>query len=211
MSLVTTTSRNMKRKERNMPFVSVDIEASGPIPGVYDMLSFGAVRIARAGRRYVPTADEIYLEIKPTYGGVQTSAMEVHGLDIEKVMRDGVTIGDAAKQIEAWVDAHATTEDPPVFVGYCANFDWSFVNDMFLRHHHKNPFGYKALDIRALAMGVLGMPWLELTQEKILPALGLKPLDEALAHNALEDARHQAGMLCALLDRLEPPKADVSS
>ena len=190
-----------------MPFISVDIEASGPIPALYDMLSFGAVRIERSGGRYVPTDDEIYLEIQPSYGGVDPGAMRVHGLSLERLMAEGVTIAEAAERIDAWVRRHATREDPPIFVGYCANFDWAFVNDMFLRHREKNPFGYKALDIRALAMGIVRLPWLELNQDTILPALGLEPLDPKLAHNALEDARHQAKMLCALLDRLDLPAA----
>ncbi len=190
-----------------MPYVSVDIEASGPIPALYDMLSFGAVRVERVGDRYVPTDDEIYVELQPTYGGVQSSAMKVHGLSLERLAAEGLPIKEAAARIDAWVSRSATPDDPPIFVGYCANFDWAFVNDMFLRYRKQNPFGYKALDIRALAMGILGFSWLELSQETILPALGLEPLDPKLAHNALEDARHQARILCALLNRLPSPAA----
>ncbi len=189
-----------------MPYISVDIEASGPIPGVYDMLSLGAVRVERVDGLFRPTPDEIYLELKPTYGGVLPSAMAVHGLDLKRLEREGLPIDEAARRLDAWLAHHATEKDPPVFVGYCANFDWAFVNDMFLRYHDKNPFGYKALDIRALAMGLLRKPWLALSQETILPALGLEPLDEKLAHHALEDARHQARILCALLNRLEFPE-----
>jgi hypothetical protein len=51
------------------------------------------------------------------------------------------------------------------------------------------------------------MPWLELKQETILPQLGIEPLSEAVAHNALADARHQAHMLCRLLERAGLPHA----
>ncbi|MFM7202252.1 MAG: 3'-5' exonuclease [Myxococcota bacterium] len=184
-----------------MPFISVDIEASGPIPGVYDMLSFGAVRVRHEDGLYIPSNDEIYLELRPEYGGVDAGAMRVNKMDLEQLKLEGLGQIEAASRIRAWALEGASRTDPPVFVGYCANFDWAFVNDLFIRTGVDNPFGYKALDIRALAMGILGVPWLNLNQETILPALGLLPLSEALAHNALADARHQAYMLCKLLSK----------
>lgn len=184
-----------------MPFISIDIEASGPVPGLYDMISFGAVRVGHRDGHYFVTEDEIYLEIKPYYGGVDPEAMKVNRLDLEEIKANGVTLAEAAQQIRTWTKKGATRSDPPAFVGYCATFDWAFVNDMFWRTGVKNPFGYKALDIRALAMGVLALPWLDLKQSTILPRLGLEPLDPALAHNALVDARHQAKMLCSLLEK----------
>lgn len=186
-----------------MPFISVDIEASGPIPGVYDMISFGAVRIRHENGRYVPSEDEIYLELRPEYGGVDPDAMRVNKLDLEQLKVDGIGQVEAASRIHAWAKQGSSRTDPPVFVGYCATFDWAFVNDLFVRTGVDNPFGYKALDIRALAMGVLRIPWLNLNQETILPELGLLGLSEALAHNALADARHQAHMLCKLLEKAQ--------
>jgi DNA polymerase III epsilon subunit-like protein len=101
----------------------------------------------------------------------------------------------------------ASSRDPAVFVGYNATFDWSFVNDMFYRTGIHSPFGYKALDLRALVMGALRMPWLEINQEAFLPRLNLPPLSSDLAHNALEDARHQGRILCRLLEYLEMDQA----
>lgn len=184
-----------------MPFISVDIEASGPIPGVYDMISFGAVRVRHENGVYVPSEEELYLEMRPEYGGVDPEAMKVNKLDLERLKEDGIGQVEAASRIRAWALQGSTRTNPPVFVGYCATFDWAFVNDLFIRTGVENPFGYKALDIRALAMGVLQIPWLNLNQETILPELGLLPLTADLAHNALADARHQAQMLCRLLQK----------
>jgi len=190
-----------------MPFISVDIEASGPIPGVFDMISFGAVRVRHEGGLYIASEDEIYIELRPEYGGVDPDAMRVNKLDLERLKMDGVSQVEAASRIRSWALQGASRTDPPVFVGYCATFDWAFVNDLFIRTGVENPFGYKALDIRALAMGVLEIPWLNLNQETILPALNLLPLTEDLAHNALADARHQAQMLCRLLQKANMAEA----
>lgn len=188
-----------------MPFISVDIEASGSIPGVFDMLSFGAVKILDNNGTLTVSNNELYIELKPYYGGVDPFAMQVNKMDIEKLKQHGVNFEDAAKIIKNWVLEGSSKKDPPVFVGYCANFDWAFVNDLFLRTNIENPFGYKALDIRALAMGILKLPWLSLNQENILPLLNMKPLDKELAHHALVDARHQGFMLCSLLEKMGIP------
>lgn len=182
-----------------MPFISIDIEASGPIPGVYDMLSLGAVRVVKAEGGYIPQADELYVELAPAFGGVDPGAMKVNKLDLERLRAEGLGHRETATRLRDWALQGATRADPPVFVGYCATFDWAFVNDLFIRTDVENPFGYKALDIRALAMGILKVPWLNLNQETILPLLNLNPLSEDVAHNALADARHQANMLCRLL------------
>lgn len=190
-----------------MPFISIDIEASGSIPGIFDMLSLGAVRVCKENGRYVPAEDELYLELAPAFGGVDPGAMKVNRLDLELLKRTGLSQHEAAERLNAWARVGATKADPPIFVGYCATFDWAFVNDLFHRTDIDNPFGYKALDIRALAMGVLKLPWLNLNQETILPRLGMVGLSEDVAHNALADARHQAHMLCQLLSLAELSEA----
>ncbi len=184
-----------------MLFVSVDVEASGPLPGYFDLLSIGAVPV-RATKRGFKIGDEtFYVELKPVHGTADAGAMKVNKLDLAELTRSGVPIERAAKQMKRYLRALGPPRDPPVFVGYCANFDWAFMNDFFHRAGVTNPFGYKALDIRSLALGVLPLGWHALKQDKMLPLLGLDPLSEAEAHNALADARHQARMLVALLER----------
>lgn len=127
--------------------------------------------------------------------------MAVHGLDPEQLAREGKDLETAANELADWVHRVSSEADPPVFVGYCANFDWAYINDLFHRTGIENPFGYKALDLRSLALGLLGLGWEELRQDQILPLLELAPLAPEVAHNALADARHQAGMLIRLLER----------
>ena len=76
-----------------------------------------------------------------------------------------------------------------MFVGFNAPFDWSFVNYYFHRFCGSNPFGFTALDIKALYMGATGCRWRDTRSSKI--AERLKP---ALAgtHDALRDALYQA-------------------
>ncbi len=190
-----------------MLFVSVDVEASGPLPGYFDLLSIGAVPV-RVGKSGTKIGDEeFYVELRPVHGTFEPGAMAVNKMDLAELTRTGVAIERAAKKLARWLRSLGPPRDPPVFVGYCANFDWAYVNDFFHRAKVRNPFGYKALDIRSMALGVMPLGWHELKQDKMLPWLGLEPLAEEEAHNALADARHQAKMLAALLERRGAPQA----
>jgi len=184
-----------------MAYISVDVEASGPLPPDYDLLSIGAVRVAAdPSGNWTIDEDGYYVEMKPRTGKEDPGAMAVHGLDPKVLRRDGVSPVETARTFDQWVRSVTTPEDPPIFVGYCANFDWTYINELFHHAGIDNPFGYKALDIRSVAHGVFAdVPWNELTQDTILPRIGVTPLGEDDAHHALADARHQAKMLIALL------------
>lgn len=185
-----------------MPFISVDVEASGPLPGIHDLLSIGAEVISFDGLRYVPSGNKMYWELKPIFGGVVPEAMEVNRMDLEALSRDGIHPTEVAREFDAWVRAASSPKDPAVFVGYVANFDWAYINDLFLRNDIENPFGYRALDFRSLAMGVLPKPWQEIKHAALAAEVGVSMPHPKDAHNALVDARHQAELFCALLERM---------
>lgn len=184
-------------------YVCVDLEASGPVPGLYSMLSLGAVCIEEdpGGPRPGPS---LYLELRPLpEAGVDPGAMSVHDLDLETLEREGMEPRRALERCSEWVTTHADGREP-VFVGHNAPFDWSFINWYHHRFEVANPFGYKALDTKALAMGVLGIPWLETHKERLSRELeGLSPEDRTRKHRADYDAAYQAEILCALLRRME--------
>lgn len=182
-------------------YVSVDVEASGPLPPDYDLLSVGAVVVheEEGGWRFDP--EEFYVELKPRTGREDPEAMAVHGLDPERLRREGLDPDEAARRFDRFVRERCAAAREAVFVGYCANFDWAYVNDLFYRAGVANPFGYKALDLRSFAFGVLGWQWDGLRQSRLVPALGLRAPGPGEAHHALADARHQARMLVKLLER----------
>ena len=65
-----------------------------------------------------------------------------------------------------------------------------------------DPFGYKGLDSKSLAMGRLGISWFETSKENLRTLLpSLPPEDRSRLHRADYDARYQAAILCALLSR----------
>ena len=178
----------------------VDIECSGPVPGLYDMISLGAVRVAGEGAD-LRIGDPLYLEIRPQAPHVDPGAMAVNGLDIERLRREGTPLRQALEQLTAWVVEQTLPDTRPVFVGHNAPFDWSFVNHGYVAEGLTNPFGYKALDTKALAMGILGVHWFDAHKELLQEELGLPEQDASQVHRADYDAWYQAHILVGLLQR----------
>jgi DNA polymerase III epsilon subunit-like protein len=178
----------------------IDIECSGPVPALYDMVSLGAVRVS--GRPGAWSRSEpFYVEIRPSAPRVDPGAMAVNGLDLERLRREGLPLSEALARLDAFVADETAPGTRPVFVGHNAPFDWSFVNHAYVACGRDNPFGYKALDTKALAMGVLGVHWFDANKERLQAALDLPAQDTDRVHRADYDAHYQALILIGLLDR----------
>lgn len=186
--------------ETRATYFSVDIECSGPVPALYDMISLGVVAVVPddAGRLVLGATH--YVEIRPEAPRVDPGAMKVNGLDIEALRRDGVPRRRALLDLADWVARHTRRGTKPVFVGHNAPFDWSFVSWAYAAEELPNPFGYKALDTKALATGKLGLHWFDSSKEVLCERLGLPPEDLGQKHRADYDAHYQAEILVKLLE-----------
>lgn len=177
-------------------FVSVDVEAAGPHPSGYALLSIGACLVADPRHGF-------YVELKPDSHHATEEALRVSQFSIEKLLETGVPAAEAMAQFEAWVAVEVPSGQEPIFVAFNAPFDWMFVNEYFHRHLGKNPFGHSALDIKAFYMGMTGVQWSQSTFHHIATRY---MEGRSLTHNALQDARDQAFMFQAMLeDNLRPP------
>jgi len=178
-------------------FVSVDVEASGPAPGRYSLLSLGACLVDDPARTF-------YAELQPLVEAATAEAMAVHNLDLATLKRDGLPPAEAMKRFEAWLKAVVPDGALPVFVGFNAAFDWMFVADYFDRFLGRNPFGHTALDLKAYYMGLTGGAWSDTTKR----ALAVRyPDHPELTHNALQDAIDQAALFRRMrADRSPTPR-----
>lgn len=162
-------------------FISVDVETSGPIPGEYSLLSIGACLV---------DAPDTHFEclLKPISDRSDPAALEVSGLSLETLSRDGLLPLDAMAKFGAWI-AESSYGARPVMVGLNAPFDWSFVNYYFHRFLGANPFGFTALDIKAFYMGVADVSWADTRSSVMRKHLGATREGN---HKALDDAIVQA-------------------
>lgn len=178
--------------ERSPGFVSVDIEASGPSPSRYSILSIGACLVDDPSRAF-------YAELRPRSTEADPAAMRVHDLSLDELAARGEEPATALRRLEDWLAAELDGRTP-VFVGHNAAFDWMFVADAFHRYLGHNPFGHAPLDTKSFFAGLTGEPWSATDLERIAARFG-----EAgtLPHHALEDARIQARLFAAMLQRSE--------
>jgi len=174
------------------------------VPGLNDLVSVGGVAVVRGedGRHVVVDEHPFYAEVRPQGGVIDPQAMAVHGITSEHLEAEGRPLDEVMDALTAW--ARGRRKEPRqklVFVGHNAVFDWAYVNHAYHATGRENPFGWKALDTKALAMGVLGLDWFATNKERLaelLPDLGDQEAE--LVHRADYDALYQARILAALLD-----------
>jgi DNA polymerase III alpha subunit (gram-positive type) len=177
----------------NECFISVDIETAGPNPSDYALLSIGACTLREPRETF-------YIELIPTSSEFTQDALEVSHLDLDQLKKTGVPPEEAMLLFSQWVQHVLPENGSPVFVAFNAPFDWMFINDYFHHYLGYNPFGHKAIDIKALYMGIYKTRWKDTSFEAIRNKM---EVTAPLKHHALDDAVQQADLLCAILDELK--------
>ena len=170
-------------------YICVDVETAGPIPGDYSLLSIGACTVFEPPSTF-------YIELKPVNESFTPEAANVHKLSMAHLMHAGVAPKEALQRFEQWLKNEVAPDLQPVFVAFNAAFDWMFINYYFVHYLGYNPFGYTALDIKALYMGQAGVPWSHTSWRYIDPTFAEKP---QLTHHALQDALDQAELFKKIL------------
>ncbi|MGA9533424.1 MAG: 3'-5' exonuclease [Anaerolineales bacterium] len=171
-------------------YVSVDIEAAGPFPAHYSMLSIGACLVQDLDRQF-------YVEIKPEHPRADPESLAVSGLSMEALAANGIELPQAMTRFSAWLEQAVGPDLSPIFVAFNAPFDWAYVNDAFHRTIGHNPFGHAALDIKAYFMGLTGRVWSETSFKRVADLYMQEP---SLAHHALQDAVDQARIFRHMLE-----------
>ena len=119
----------------------------------------------------------------------QPAAWDAHRRDLESPQA-------AMRRYLAWLDA---LPGNPVFVGYPAAYDFLFTYWYLMRFAGRSPFSHSALDIKTLAMAVLGKGYRD-ASKKNMPKHWFDPLPHT--HVALDDAIEQGALFCNILHEL---------
>jgi hypothetical protein len=162
-----------------MSWFSVDIEADGPIPGDFSMVSLGLVRVDRA------LACDFYAELRPISARWQPEALAVCGFSREQTLSfadPAAVMADCA----AWLAR--VSVGPPRLISDNNGFDWQFVNWYFHHFLGHNPFGHSSVNLNSLYKG------LQADMSSHIHSLRRSPH----THHALTDARGNAEVLLQL-------------
>lgn len=173
-------------------YVSVDVEADGPIPGPFSMLSMGMSVVGHPEWTW-------YAELRPISDQFDPQALEVCGLDRERLKREGLPPEQALRNAAAWLKtvegSFATKTGHPhrcVFLAAPAVWDGMFVHWYFIRFLGHNPFGVtgSGIDLRSYWMGVENSTWYTSSKRHIAKRVGMDRIPHT--HRADDDAKEQA-------------------
>ncbi|KES08604.1 exonuclease [Streptomyces toyocaensis] len=188
------------RRVRPSLYISVDIEADGPIPGPYSMLSLGAsvagVQDAEGFRAADPEERTFYRELRPISEEFVPEALAVSGLDRDRLGSEGTEPVLAMGEFTDWV-REAADGAQPVMCGYPASYDWTFLYWYLIRFTGSSPFGHSGcLDMKTLYAAKAGLP-LRAVAKGTMPRELLSRRRHT--HHALDDAVEQAELFANLM------------
>jgi hypothetical protein len=183
-------------------YISVDVEADGPYPGLFSMLSLG---MAVAGsfdggtfRRAATPVETFYAELAPISERFDSEAIRVSNLDRDRLIREGEPPVSAMSRAGSWIRAVAGPARP-VLVAYPLGFDWMFTYYYFLAFTEEgSPFGFSShLDMKTMYAAKARTTVGRSTKSQMeAHLLSTRPH----THNALEDALEQADLFANLFE-----------
>lgn len=124
----------------------VDIEADGPIPGDYSMISIGAVIVEPALNR------TFFGALKPISQKWEPVALKVSGYTREETMAFEEPMAVMIK-FDEWIKENANGR--AIFISDNNGFDWMFVCWYFHHFLGKNPFGFSSQNLGSLYKGLI--------------------------------------------------------
>jgi hypothetical protein len=174
-------------------FVSTDIEADGPVPGLHSMLSFGSAA-------FLPDKTLI---------GTFSANLET----LPEATTHPETMAWWQTQSIAWEACHTNLQPPEqaigdycrwleqlpgriIFVAYPVAYDFRFIDYYLHRFAGKNPFRFTSIDIRSFTMGMRNVEYRR-AGKRYLPKRWFGELKHT--HIALDDALEHGTVFCNML------------
>jgi hypothetical protein len=167
----------MQQKHRH---VVVDAEYDGPVPGLYSMVSFGAV-IAEPGLNR-----KFYAELRPVTDQFDPAALQAIGLTREQTLKYPDPY-DAMLEFKNWLASNISGR--PIFFSDNNGKDFAFVDYYFHKYLGENPFGWSSSNIGSLYKGTRRDLYRNFRHLR----------DTEHTHNPLDDAMGNAEALLKIL------------
>lgn len=124
----------------------LDVEADGPVPGLYSMVSFGAVLLDK------DLKTTFYGQLRPIPGADWVpEALAISGHSREEVMKFPSPVVTMTAFAD-WIKKN--NKGRPVFWADNNGFDFAMINYYFHAYLGDNPFGWSSQNINSLYKGI---------------------------------------------------------
>lgn len=179
-------------------YISIDIEADGPIPGQNSMLSLGAAA-------FLPENPDPVASFSRNLGVLPEASPDPDTLkwwesqpEAWEACRDHSESPDfVMKNFRNWIEAVSQQHDAkPVCVAYPAGFDFMFVYWYLIKFTGKSPFSFSCIDIKTYAMSMLKKGYRDCSK-KGMPKRWFS--DAPHTHRAVDDAVEQGKLFMNML------------
>jgi hypothetical protein len=179
-------------------YVSLDIEADGPCPGLFSMLSFGMAAFTLE-KQLVGTFTRNLTPLAEARTDDRTMAWWATPQNIEayrKSREDQVDPYLAMRDCRDWLES-LKRHGRPIVCGAPSGFDFTFLYYYFQRELGESPVGFVSLDLRSYAAAVLKRQYRQVGKNSFPPEW----IDDGLPHThvALDDAIEQGCILINML------------
>lgn len=166
-----------------MSYFMVDIEADGPIPGDYSMVSIGAVLVEER-------LDKTFFgELRPISDQYVEEALKISNYTRAETLQFD-SPETVLTDFENWIKMHSTGR--PVFISDNNGFDWMFVCWYFHHFLNRNPFGYSSQNLGSLYKGLVADTFKNFKHLKVTEH----------THHPVDDAKGNAEALLTMKNEL---------
>lgn len=156
-----------------MAWVSVDVEADGPIPGDYSMVALGAVIVE-------PSLEKtFYATLHPITEKWSAKSLQICGFSREQTLLFEAP-QSVLRHFHQWLKRYGG--EHLFFISDNNGFDWQFVNWYFYHFLNTNPFGFNSSNLVSLYNG------LEKNMYSTYKTIRKKHTDHNPLHDALLNA-----------------------
>jgi DNA polymerase III alpha subunit (gram-positive type) len=178
-------------------FISVDVESTGPCPGIHSMINFGAVSVSEPTYQFSASLEELP-------GGAWSvgtrkfwNETEQNRATLAKFQAEASNITAVMWDFREWLSEFKR----PILVSHPITFDFSFLNYYWwLVFDSDPPFGWGGCDIKTLGMAVLKTGFRESTKRTMKKKIAQTDWHHMKhTHDGLGDALEQAELFRTLM------------
>lgn len=194
-----------------MVYLSVDVEASGPFPGIFSLVSIGAV-VVRSDSTGQWWADEklgYYAELQPMEGAAELeAATKIHGLSTPYLLEHARPPKEVMEEFALFFKDLEKRFKKVIPAAWPSSFDAPYLG-WYLQHFTgDNAIGWSAFDIPSYGMGLFRCHRNAL--RNLMKKAGIEFGNNPNPHNALADALEQGQTLASLLNHARQLRKEKS-
>ena len=189
-------------------YVSVDIEADGPIPGAYSMLSLGAAAFDSEGKLHDTWTANLE-QLPDASEHPRTMRWWAAHSDAWEAARANPREPEATiTEFVAWAEGLRSSVGWPVAVAFPAAFDAMWVEWYCHRYVGASPFRRRCVDLRTLVMVAAGAGYREAGKTSM--PQHWRAGTGTHSHLALDDATEQGRLFFRIVRELNVQRGDVT-